>query len=306
LPFSVQNFYGIRIGKLIGTEEPSYLGLLLDPNCPGASAVVAETWVREKVAHVFHDKHVFSLDEATHSFVTELNHQGYHYKYGYKRICHGIELGCSFDEYFEKFKSAKSRQTLRRKERKLFENKDVKLEYYTGEEIIPQILKRIAQIQNESWMKRRGAAILGQAFYLKLLTNMSKAGLSFVWLMTIDGEDAAFVYSFIAHGKLYYHWPAFKLKYESALSIGQILLKQVIQDACGQNIRFFDFEHGEGEYKKFWANQTHSVLWVVAGRGLAGNIAVLVYRAVWWFAGQKTLFKFYRRIRKCLNKLKQH
>ncbi len=297
LPFSVQNLYGIRIGKSIGTEEPSYLGLLLDPKYPEAIAIVAKTWIREKVAHVFQNKHVFSLDKVTQNLITEFNHHGFTYKYGYERICHCIELGCSFDEYLKKFKSTKSRQTIRRKERKLYENKNVKLTHLTGDEITPPILERIAQIQKESWMKKRGAAVLGQPFYQNLLTNMAEAGLSSLWLMTIDGDDAAFVYSFITNGKLYYHWPAFKLKYESGLSIGQILLMQIIRDACKNNIRFFDFGHGDAEYKRFWANKTHNVFWVVAGRGFPGRIVILCYRIAWWLAGHRKLFQFYRRLK---------
>jgi CelD/BcsL family acetyltransferase involved in cellulose biosynthesis len=297
LPFYVQRICGISVGKLIGTEEPSYLGLLLDPEYPEAVAVVAETWIREKVAYAFQNKHVFSLDKATHDFIKELNRHGFVYKYGYKRICLCIELGCSFDEFIKKFKSSKSRQTIRRKERKLFENNNVKLDHFTGNEITPQILERIAQIQNESWMKKRGAAILGQPFYQNLLTHMAEAGLSSLWLMTINGDDAAFVYSFITNGKLYYHWPAFKLKYESGLSIGQILLMQSIRDACKEGVRFFDFGHGDAEYKRFWANKTQSVDWVVAGRGLPGHAVILCYRIAWWLAGQKKLFQFYRRLK---------
>jgi CelD/BcsL family acetyltransferase involved in cellulose biosynthesis len=300
LPFSIHSFWGIRLGCLIGTQEPSYLGLLLDPKYPEATAVVAQTWIREKVAHAFQDKHVFSPDKVTQNLITELNRRGFAYKYGYKRICHCIELGCSFDEYLKKFKSPKSRQTIRRKERKLFEKKDVKLEHFSGNEIIPQILERIAGIQNESWMKRRGAAVLEQSFYQDLLSNMAEAGLSSLWLMTIDGEDAAFVCSFITEGRLYYHWPAFKLKYESGLSIGQILLMQIIRDACQKNIRFFDFGHGDAEYKRFWSNKTHNVSWVIAGRGLPGYVVILCYRIAWWLAGQKRIFQFYRRLRKRL------
>ena len=297
LPLSIQKIYGIHIGKPIGIEQPSYLGFLINPEFPNAASVAAETWIREKVGQVFLDKHVFSQDMATQKFVEELKKRGFNFKYGYERVSHGIELGCTFDEYFEKYKSSKSRQTIRRKERKLLSENDVKLEYYEGKEITEEILDRISHIQNESWMKRRGAAILGQPFYKKLLNNMAQAGLACIWLMTIDKEDAAFVYALKSHGKLNYHWPAFKLKYESGLSIGQILLMQIIRDACEQNIKYFDFEHGEGEYKRFWANHTNKVLWVVAGRGLAGNIIILYYRLAWFLAGQKRLWSLYQRIK---------
>lgn len=298
LPLDIQNVHGIRIGRLISSEVPSYLGLLLDPEYPLAVSIVAETWIKEKVAHVFHDKFVSSFDKATQSLVTEFNRRGFKSKYGYERICYGIELGCSFDEYFEKYKSAKSRQTIRRKERKLLENKNVKVEYYSGSEINPDVLKRIAQIQEESWLKKRGASILKEPFYEKLLTQMAMSGFGSIWLMTIDGDDAAFVYGSINKGTFDYQWPAFKLKYESEMSVGQILLMQIIREVCEKKIRYFEFGHGEGEYKKFWSNNTHKVLWVIAGRGILGNIAVYGYQIAWRLAGWKLFKSLYKKIRR--------
>jgi CelD/BcsL family acetyltransferase involved in cellulose biosynthesis len=299
LPFAVRSLCGIRIGCPIGTSEPSFLGLLLDPEYPEAAAVVAETWIREKAAHAFHNKHLSSLDSATYGFITELNRRGFACKYGYERICHYIELGCSFDEYLKKkITKGKRRYKLRYEEKKLYKSGNVKVTRYIGKDITPEILKRIATIQNESWMKKRSAAVLGQPFYQNLLSNMSEAGLGSVWLMTIDGDDASFAYTFITHGKLYYHWPAFKLKYESGLSIGQMLLMHIIRDACNENIQSFDFEHGDAEYKRFWSNKIHQVFWVVTGRSVSGHIAILCFRIAWWFAGQKKLFQVYRRLRK--------
>ena len=298
LPFSIRSVCGIRIGCQIGTNEPSFLGFLLDPKYPEAAGVTADTWIREKVAHTFHNKHLSSLDNATYSFVAELNHRGFAYKYGYKRICHYIELGCSFEEYLQKNKTGKRRKKLRYAEKQVFNSGNVEISRYIGKDIAPEILKRIATIQNESWMKQRGAAVLGQPFYQNLLSNMAEAGLSSVWLMTIDGDDAAFAHTFISHGKLYYHWPAFKQKYGSGLSIGQVLLMQIIRDACNENIQIFDFEHGDAEYKRFWANKIHHVFWVVTGRGFRGHIVILCYRIAWWFVGQKKIFQFYRRLRK--------
>ena len=297
LSLSVRSICGIRIGCPIGTNEPSFLGFLLDPKYPEAAGVAAETWIREKVAHAFHNKHLSSLDNATYSFIAELNRRGFAQKYGYKRICHYIELGCSFDEYLQKNKTGKRRKKLRYAEKQVYNAGNVIVSRYIGKDITEEIHQRIAKIQNESWMKKRGAAVLGQPFYQNLLTNMAEAELSSVWLMTIDGDDAAFAYTFITQGKLYYHWPAFKLKYESGLSIGQILLMQVIRDVCNEDIQLFDFEHGEAEYKRFWANKTHNVLWVVAGRGLPGRIVILFYRIAWWLAGQRKLFQFYRRLK---------
>ena len=298
LPFTIQNCCGMRIGKLISTEQPSYLGILLDSSYPEAVAVAAETWIRERVAHVFSDKHVLSRDEATQGFITELNRRGFNYKYGYERISHAIELGCSFDQYMQKNKTGKRRRKLGNAERQLFNSGNVEITRYVGKDITSEILRRIAQIQEESWMKQRGAAVLGQPFHKNMLTNLARAGFGSVWLMTIDGDDAAFAFTSIVHDTIHYQYPAFKLKYQSSLSIGQILLMQIIRDSCKENLRCFDFGQGDAEYKRFWANQAHSVSWVIAGRGFVGNIVIFCYRIAWRLAGQKFLLSLYKRIRK--------
>ena len=297
LSLSVRSICGIRIGCPIGMNEPSYLGLLLDPKYPEAIAVVAETWIREKVAHAFHNKYLSLFDKATQELLIELKKHGFIYHQGYNRISHCIELGCSFDEYFKKKTSSKSRQNLLRRERRLFERANVRVEHYAAGEVIPEVLLRIAAVEEKSWLKRRGVAVLQKPFYQKILLKMAQAGIGHVWLMTIDGEDAAFEYVFISHKRLQFGWRAFNLKYTSSDSIGQILMMHAIRDACNNGILSMDIGLGEAEYKRFWADPAHSVSWVVAGRGFPGRIVILCYRTAWWLAGQKKLFQFYRRLK---------
>ena len=154
-------------------------------------------------------------------------------------------------------------------------------------------------------MKRRGAAVLGQPFYQRLLTEMAKAGLGHVWLMTMDGDDVAFAYALVAHKKLALKWIAFKLKYESSLSFGKILTMQMIRDACEEDAESFDFGLGTGQYKQFWATDNHDVAMAVAGRGFLGYLVVLCYRAMWRLAEQKRLFSLYRRFQKIRSVLKK-
>ena len=123
--------------------------------------------------------------------------------------------------------------------------------------------------------------------------------------MTIDGEDAAFVYSFVAHGQHYYFWPAFKLKYESPLSVGQMLLMHVIRDACEDDIQLFDFIYGDAEYKRFWATDSFNVYRVMAGRGFMGYLIVMFCYAFLRLGQIKWLHSYYRWIRIKLCRFKQ-
>jgi CelD/BcsL family acetyltransferase involved in cellulose biosynthesis len=191
------------------------------------------------------------------------------------------------------------------REKKLYKSADVRVTRYVGAEITPEVNQRIAAIQLESWMKRRGAAVLGKPFYQKLVENMAADGFGQVWLMTIDGEDAAFVCSFVAHGQHHPFWTAFKLKYQSQLSVGKMLLMQVIRDACEDGIQLFDFNYGDAEYKRFWATDCHEVFRVAAGRGIMGHLIVIFCYAFLRLKEIKWLHSFYRHFRTRLRRFKQ-
>lgn len=235
---------------------------------------------------------------ATNNFLDELARKGYCRRQVFRNPCFYFKLGCSFDEYFKKEASSKSRQNLRRRERRLFETGNVKVEHYADGKVTPEVLLRIAAVEEQSWLKRRGAAVLQKPFYQKLLLKMAKAGIGHVWLMTIDGEDAAFEYVFISHKRLQFGWRAFSLKYTSSVSIGQILMMHTIRDACSNGILSMDIGHGEADYKRFWADDSYKVNRVVAGCGLMGRLIATYYYLIWRLAEIEWFRSSYRRIRR--------
>jgi CelD/BcsL family acetyltransferase involved in cellulose biosynthesis len=297
LALSVRSLCGIRVAEPIGTMVPSYLGLLADSNYAGAIQTVADVWMKKRVAHAFFNKYLSSLDEVTNSFMTELACRGFTYKFGFQRPCRWIKLGCSFDDYLKNNKSGKSRQTIRRKDRMLCKNNEVEHEYYTGIEVTQEIINRIAAIQQESWMKRRDAAVLNQPFHQRLLLNMAKEGFGHVWLLRIDKEDAAFVYAYIAHGNLNYAWTAFKLKYRTSGSVGMVLTSRTIRKVCEEGILSYDFGFGDSQYKQFWATDNHDVAMAVAGRGALGYLIVLCHSVMWRLARMEWLLRIYIKLR---------
>jgi len=305
-PLAVRKILGVKVSVPIGTGQASYLGLLIDPDYQSAINYIATLIRSKKVFDVYCSTDLHSEDAVTHDLLLRLAEEGYSYRSVFRDPAHYIELGCSFDEYLKrKIPKGKRRYKLRFEERKLFQSSEVRVTRYIGQAITPEINKRVAEIQLESWMKRRGGAVLGQPFYQKLLANMAKAGFSYVWLMTINGDDAAFAYAFIAHGKLHYYWPAFKLKYESSLSIGQILLMQVIRDACGEGIVSFDFLHGDAEYKRFWATNTSEVYRIAVSFGCRGYLIAISYYLAWRIAKIEWFHTSYRRIKRIFRDLKE-
>jgi CelD/BcsL family acetyltransferase involved in cellulose biosynthesis len=306
-PIAIRGILSIKIAVPISSEIGAYLGLLIDPDYRSTIKYIADYIVSEKIFDIYYNADLSSEDAATNDLMNELISRGYSCRKIFRDPCFCIRLGCSFDKYLEKnFPKGKRRRKLRYKEKKLYESADVSVTRYVGKEITPEVNLRVAAIQLESWMKRRGAAVLRRLFYQKLMENMAAGGFGQVWLMTIDGEDAAFVYSFVAHGRHHYFWPAFKLKYESQLSIGQMLLMHVIRDTCGDGIQFLDFIYGDAAYKRFWATDCHEVFRVVAGRGFMGHLIVMFCDAFLRLREIKWLHSFYRRVKMRLRRIKQN
>jgi CelD/BcsL family acetyltransferase involved in cellulose biosynthesis len=305
-PIEIRRVLNIKIAVPMSSGLGVYLGLLLDPEYQSAVKDMADFIISEKIFGIYYTADLSSEDTATNELLNDLTARGYSCRKIFRDPCFCIPLDCSFDEYLKKnIPKGKRRRQLRYVEKKLYESADVNVTRYTGREITPEVNQRIAAVQLESWMKRRGAAVLGKPFYQKLMENMAEGGIGQVWMMTIDGEDAAFVYSFVAHGRHYYFWPAFKLKYESQLSIGKMLLMHVIRDACGDGIQFFDFIYGDADYKRFWATDSYEVFRVTAGRGFTGRLAALFYYYFLRLREIKWLHSVYRRIRMRLRRPKK-
>ncbi len=304
-PLEVRKCLNTKIAMPISTLQGYYLGLLLDPNYRFVIEYMADIITSRKVFDVYYSADLSSEDVATNDLLDGLVQKGYSRRQVFRNPCFYFQLGCSFDEYFQKKASSKSRQNLRRRERRLFESSDVKIEHYVGKEVIPKILLRIAAIEQQSWLKRRGVAVLQKPFYQKLLLKIAQAGIGHVWLMTIDGVDAAFEYVFVSHKRLQFGWRAFNLKYTSSVSIGQILMMHTIRYACSNGILSIDIGHGEADYKRFWAEDDYKVNRVVAGRGLGGCLIATYYYIVWRLAENERFRSSYRQIKRIFRGFKE-
>ena len=302
-PLTVYKLLNTKIAVPIGIGEASFLGILLDPDYLSVVEGIADLITSKKVFDVYLNPFLSLNDAATNNLIAFLTRKGYTCRQVLRSPSRYIQLKNSFDDYFYNSMSSRSRHTLRRKERRLSRTSDVGFQYYTGKDVTAETINRIVKVQEESWMKRRGAAVLGQRFYRKLLLEMAHVRLGCLWLMTINGADVAFQYAYVAHEKLYFRWTAFKLKYES-LSPGQSLMMHIIRDACSNDILSIDFGPGDAEYKRFWCTNHFDVNRAIASRGLMGWFITMCYYYVWQLTKIRHLHSFYRRMRSILRRLR--
>jgi len=296
LPLAVRSAMGVRIAVPVGVEQPCYHGLVLDPDVPGAVDAAADVCLRERVFHVLRLDDAATFDRPTQDLLDAFARRGLRVARDHRNPCPAIGLGSTFDEFLQRTKSSKSRQTLRRKERKLMESGAVVLTHLAGTEITADAMRRAAVVQDESWMRRRGASVLKEDFYQDLTLSAARAGLAHLWLVTIDGEDAAFVYALVQGPRLEFVWTAFRLKYEPR-SVGQVLTGWTIRDACALGLATYDFGHGDAEYKRFWSTGANDVFRVVVARGPRGRLVAASHALAWRLARVGWLRRLYRALR---------
>ena len=301
ISLELYKFMMVNVARPISTREAPCLGLLLDADYPSVVECFADLITSQKLFDLYCSASLSSRDVATNDLLSKLSQRGYSFRKVPRVLCPYVQLGCSFEDYLKNNKSRQSRQKLLRKERKLYKDRDVKVECYSGGEISREIIRRAALIQQESWMKRRGAAVLVEPFYEKVSLKMVEDGLGCIWLLTINGEDAAFVYSLSAHKRYYYQWTAFKLKFATSLSVGMVLIMTTIRKICEEGALSCCFGHVNSEWKRRWTNKCCEVAWVVISRGFRGRLLAVCYYIVWKLSKVKLLHSLYRRMKEIIS-----
>lgn len=268
LPLIVRPFAGTRIAYPIGSGRGN-LGVLVSEHTPEASIYLAEAVSSVADFLILHD--VSSKDKPTQCFVQALSEYQWLIRRHRRNVLLASALLPDYEDFLIQNKSTKARRNMRYRARALERDYEVELQRFQGPGVSEPVVLRCAEIHAASWLKSRGGAFLCEPFYQELVLRCASAGLIEVWIMKLNGDDAAFAILGISHGICYYEWPAFKLQYESKYSIGQILLSRIIAAACAEGVQEFNFGQGDGEYKRFWSNREYSTDRVVAGRGVRGR-----------------------------------
>ena len=300
LVLAIRRRVGLHFAEPVGTGYPGYLGLLAEPNSDAAISLIAATCVRQRLFDVLCLHDVASDDAATRRFVADFNRFGFGVWRVHRTVCWRAQLGCTFEEFLAANKSAKSRQTLRRKERQVHKAGKVVIERIRSTEITPDVITRLARLRSASWMKRRGALLLNESFERAWLQHLAEADMIRIWFLSIDGDDAACIVAIVANGRLHYRYPAFKLTYEH-LSVGQVLLQYSIADACREGLQAYDFGHSDADYKRFWATERHDVERVFVGRGAIGSLAAVGLAQAWRMTRNHIMRRWAQCVRTLIN-----
>ncbi len=167
-----------------------------------------------------------------------------------------LKIECGWDDYLSG-KSRNFRYNLKRKRKKLESAGKLEIAEYTCESHIRTIMQAIDQIEQGSWKKHAGTAIISRPwerrFYEYLLSGMAKQGQLHCTILFLDRQPIAYDVSLIRHGVGYCLKTSFHGDF-SALSPGLVLREHVMKKVFDLGLNEYDFLGNDERYKLEWSS----------------------------------------------------
>jgi CelD/BcsL family acetyltransferase involved in cellulose biosynthesis len=301
-PFMVKSRLGVQEIEPIGGEHHYNFGLIMDSRRDDVAAAIAlkiADYFPKGLVHIpYYAAGTISID----IFMAALNTKGWEAARWTRNISHYVSESNGFSNYMA-HKSKKSFYNLKRKRRLLDETGLVHLNHICLDDLTEKSVERIAQIQKQSWLARRGQESLASAFYKEVIPALAQNNHAEIFLYEQNGEDIAYVLNFYSGNICYCLFLGFS-EPKASLSPGKMLMMDNLQKVLDRGITVYDFLYGEGEYKRFWANRTKYVCRAVCYRGYCASIASwLPHRLHGTFAKYKTLKIILDKIRRFKTKI---
>jgi CelD/BcsL family acetyltransferase involved in cellulose biosynthesis len=184
--------------------------------------------------------------------------------------------GMSWDDYLAG-KSSNFRQQVRRRERKLAAEHELRFRLSDDPDRLDADLEVLFRLHEERWAEEGSGALRERraAFHREFARVALERGWLRLWLLELGGRPAAAWYGLRFAGReLYYQAgrdPAFEKQ-----AVGFVLLVHSVREAFNDGMAEYDFlRGGEGYKDRFTDDDTVVTSWA-AGRGPLGRAAVAV------------------------------
>ncbi len=167
-------------------------------------------------------------------------------------------------------RSANFRQELRRKERRLAEQHDVRFRLAVDEDRLHRDLDTLFHLHRVRWGKPTPFSA-AEAFHRAFAVECFRRGWLRLWLLEVEGGPVAALYGFRFAGTEYYFQAGRDPRWQR-LSPGLLLLAHAIRAALEDGMEEYDLGHGGGEYKYRFAGEDpgrEDVIWAGSLRGRA-------------------------------------
>jgi CelD/BcsL family acetyltransferase involved in cellulose biosynthesis len=301
-PFMTQSRFGVCELEPIGGERHRNFTLVMDDHRDDVASAIAfkisECFPKGLVHIPFFAAGTCTIDV----FMAAFNARDWKVARWTRNISHYVSEGNGFNSYIS-HKSKKTRYNLKRERSRLDEPGLVNLNHICLNDLTEKSVERIAQIQKQSWLARRGQESLASPFYKEVLPALAQNNHAEIFLYEQKGEDIAYVLNLYSGNICYCLFIGFD-ETKAHLSPGKMLMMDNLQKVLDRGITVYDFLYGEGEYKRFWANRTKYACRAVAYKGLLSAVAAwFPHRLHGKFARYQSLKKILVKVRRLRNKL---
>jgi CelD/BcsL family acetyltransferase involved in cellulose biosynthesis len=190
----------------------------------------------------------------------------------------------SFEDFMQMVFGPKTRQSLRRKARRLAEKGEVQFQSLEKPEDISPWITKAMQLEKVSWKGEEGVGIFKRAthraFYHLLMENLAARGRLRLSILTLNDELAAYEIGILGTDNYCMHATAFDPALAS-FSPGRLLMLDVLEKCIGEKRRIYDFLQNEQEFKRQMSTHASSFWdWIVFPRSLRGALLLVLMRTL--------------------------
>lgn len=267
-PFLVNTRLGIFQIQPIGDLQ--YLGLLVEKNRDDVSEAMAVELIKSFDQFIFQVSTYAAGNSSMDIFIATLKAAGWHEHRWVRDVSHYVYSENGFAGYLSE-KTAKARKNLNYNKSRVEKKGIIVEKRFSGDALTEDIVLRIAKIQKQSWLTKRGVEYIGTPYYLELIPALAKENMAEVYILSISGDDIAFLLNYyLGDTHLAIH-TGFIEKYDD-VSPGQVLFYDTAKDILDKNNRIYDLPFGHAEYKRRLCNRTKLVYRLVCHKGITGWI----------------------------------
>lgn len=168
-----------------------------------------------------------------------------------------VDISEGFDKYFMNTLSGKFRRNLKSRTNKMEALGGWKIDRIRDNEKgrLDEYLDRVIGISNASWKAKEGGPMADhhRKFYKEVAGNFAQKGMLDISILSIGGEDAAYIFAITENGVYYDCTISFSDKFRQ-LSPGTFIMIEMLKHLPADGYHTV-VSHGDHEYKRYWASR---------------------------------------------------
>jgi len=282
-PLGIEKKYNLKILVWLGGNQVDYTAPIIHRRFYKKGYSIKNIWEQmlteiSNIDHLLFKNQIIKINGFSNPLFEILN---YHQSGNSTQAL----ISSSWDEYYKSMTGSKTRQTDRRKFKKLSQNRNIK--FVVAEDIPTK--KRIIDTMIEQKIKRYNNTNVWNMFSKNEYIDFYRQQISdqenkiykthFSGLM-VGSDFIATHFGIIEKNTFYYLMPGQDTEKFSRYSPGRLLLLELLKWSFENNIKIFDFTGGNESYKKHWNNQKQPIYQISGQFTLSGRIYYFIYKII--------------------------